>query len=200
MKVLILSPYADLIEDTISKAGGTPIIRSETMEVSDWPEADWVVSFGYRKIIQKRTIDQFAGRIINIHMSLLPWNRGAAPNFWSWFYGTPKGVTIHRVSEEIDKGEILAQSQLDDGLLPDFRYPVTLRTSYEDLLVAAAGLFNRSWLGIVHDRIELPMPNKSDGSYHKSGELDKFMRMLPQRWDTPVHEVGQLGWLYRGKK
>lgn len=200
MKVLILSPYADLIEDTVRKAGDTPIIRSETMEVSDWPEADWVISFGYRKIIQKHTIQKLRWRLINIHLSLLPWNRGADPNFWSWFDGTPKGVTIHIVDEGIDRGAILAQTELRQGVLSDFRHHnPTLGTTYNDLLVAAAGLFNRSWAGIVNDPVA-SMDHKTTGSYHKVGDMDKFMRLMPLGWSTPVAEVAQLGWLYRGKK
>lgn len=199
MRVLVLSPHADLIEPTLIKAGDTPIVRSETMEVSDWPEADWVISFGYRKIIQQRTLDKMPGRIINIHISLLPYNRGAAPNFWSWFDGTPKGVTIHEISAEVDKGLVLAQQELKDGLLPDFRPPFTLRSTYNDLLITAAGLFERHWNNISNGYGAIPMQNKSKGSYHKAGEEDKFMKYLPLGWGTPVKEVAWLGRLYRGE-
>ena len=44
-----------------------------------------VISFGYRNLIKKEILD-FSKNIefINLHMSYLPFNRGAHPNFWSF--------------------------------------------------------------------------------------------------------------------
>jgi len=196
MHVLILSPYGDLLEDTVTASGHHAIIRPETLEVSDWPSADWVVSFGYRKIIQSHTIEKFKGRIINIHCSLLPWNRGAHPNFWSWFDGTSKGVSIHRVDEGIDTGEILARGIIDDM---DFRYPASLQSTYNDLLIAAAGLFKRNWPEIVSGRIQPQTHLTGKGSYHTVSDIDKFKRFMPYGWEgTSVSDVVALGKLYRG--
>ena len=194
MRVLILSPYGDLIEDTVRASGCEPIIRPGDLEVSDWPECDWVISFGYRKIIQKRTIEKFQGRIINVHCSLLPWNRGADPNFWSWFDGTPKGVSIHRVDAGIDTGEILAQSVLGDM---DFREPSTLRTTYDELLITAAGLFKRYWLAIKSEKL-VTTKLFQEGSYHRVGDMEKFWRFMPKDYDTSISDVCALGELYRG--
>lgn len=199
MKVLILSPYADLIDETVERHDHIPIVRSETMEVSDWPEADWVVSFGYRKIIQGHTIEKFRGRIINIHLSLLPYNRGADPNFWSWFDGTPKGVTIHRVAPGIDTGDILVQRELHDGAASEFRPPYTLETTYMDLLVAASGLFKKYWDVISKEKVK-GKPPTGNWSYHTSREKDKFFNRLPLGWATPVHDISKLGAIYWGKK
>ena len=40
-------------------------------------------------------------------MSFLPYNRGSHPNFWSFVENTPKGVSIHEVSNGIDDGDII---------------------------------------------------------------------------------------------
>ncbi len=50
--------------------------------------------------------------IINLHISFLPWNRGAHPNFWSFYDDTPKGVTIHLIDEGIDTGAIIYQKEI----------------------------------------------------------------------------------------
>jgi len=199
MRVLILSPYGDLIEDIVRASGCEPIIRPGDLEVSDWPECDWVVSFGYRKIIQKRMIEQFKGKIINIHCSLLPWNRGADPNFWSWFDDTPRGVTIHRIDEGIDTGEILNQEVVFDSR---FRGAMTLRTTYEDLQVTAVGLFSRTWPFLINKNWEPKQiaAYKEIGTYHRTGDTDKYWRYLPLNWESPVSEVKNLGSLFRGSK
>lgn len=195
MKVLALSPHPELIEDTIVKAGDDCIVRSANFEVSDWPECDWVVCFGYRKIIQPRTIFNFRGRIINIHISLLPWNRGADPNFWSWFDDTPKGVTIHLVDAGIDTGPILANRVMGDF---DFRENGTLRTTYGDLQIAASGLFARSWSKIRKEEECSITRIGGLGSYHKCGEADKFLNRTKHPFEIPVLEVKTMGSIYNG--
>lgn len=194
-KVLVLSPCPQFIVDTLAKAGDAWVCHGPEKEVSDWPTSDWVVSFGYKKIIPKWAIDLHSGNIINIHISLLPWNRGADPNFWSWFDDTPKGVSIHKVDNGIDTGEVLANYHCSGN----FRDRGTLRTTYEDLIVAAAGLFARSWEKIRRGETCRVLPVVGDGSYHSVGEADKFMNMLPLGYDTPVGDVFDLGQLYRGK-
>jgi methionyl-tRNA formyltransferase len=55
---------------------------------------------------------------INVHASLLPKYRGAAPVAWAIYHGeTRTGVTIIRMSPQMDAGDILAQEAVD--ILPD---------------------------------------------------------------------------------
>src|SRR5262245_50971680 len=55
---------------------------------------------------------------INVHASLLPKYRGAAPVAWAIYHGETKtGVTIIRMSPSLDAGAMLAQEALD--ILPD---------------------------------------------------------------------------------
>ena len=55
--------------------------------------------------------------IINLHISYLPYNRGAHPNFWSFVENTPSGVSIHQVDSGIDTGKIVIQKQINFNLL-----------------------------------------------------------------------------------
>lgn len=50
---------------------------------------------------------------VNTHPSLLPAQRGKSTSFWNIIERTNFGVTIHRLTEKIDKGEILAQRQIE---------------------------------------------------------------------------------------
>jgi methionyl-tRNA formyltransferase len=53
---------------------------------------------------------------INVHASLLPKYRGAAPVAWAIYHGeTRTGVTIIRMSVSLDAGDMLAQEALDIG-------------------------------------------------------------------------------------
>jgi phosphoribosylglycinamide formyltransferase 1 len=76
---------------------------------------DLVVLAGYLKRIPPMVIEEYAGRIINIHPALLPAFGGEG------MYGarvheaviasgaTETGVTVHLVDDEYDRGPILAQ-------------------------------------------------------------------------------------------
>ena len=74
---------------------------------------DVIISFGYRHIISNEIIKHFKKPIINLHLSYLPFNRGAHPNFWSFIDNTPSGVSIHEVDEGIDTGKIIYQKKID---------------------------------------------------------------------------------------
>ena len=82
-------------------------LLNQDLVVKDVIGMDFIVSFGYRKIINYSILSQFKKPIINLHMSYLPFNRGSHPNFWSFIDNTPKGVTIHEVSKGIDDGNII---------------------------------------------------------------------------------------------
>ena len=74
---------------------------------------DLVVSYGYRHILKKEVIESSNAPIINLHISYLPWNRGAHPNFWSFYDCTPSGVTIHLIDEGVDTGAIIYQKYVN---------------------------------------------------------------------------------------
>lgn len=84
---------------------------------------DWVLLCGYMKRLGSTTLERFAGRILNIHPSLLP-RFGGAGAFGIHVHEqvlaageTVTGATVHRVDADYDTGEILAQVRVE--VLPD---------------------------------------------------------------------------------
>ena len=73
---------------------------------------DLIICYGYRHIIDKEIISKYK-KIINLHISYLPYNKGAHPNFWSFADNTPSGVTIHEVNENLDSGNIIFKKKLN---------------------------------------------------------------------------------------
>lgn len=103
-------------------------------------EPKLVISYGYRNIIPVECINYMKSRIINLHISYLPWNRGADPNIWSILDGTPKGVTIHRIAQGFDTGDIIYQKQVELDYEKE-----TLKSSYEKLHKEIVDLFKLHW-------------------------------------------------------
>jgi methionyl-tRNA formyltransferase len=78
------------------------------------PEAMVVV--GYGQIIPKSILDIPPRGILNVHASLLPKYRGAAPVQWAIARGeTRTGVTTMRIDEGLDTGDILLQWETEIG-------------------------------------------------------------------------------------
>jgi len=164
---------------------GDIIITTEdriTIESSELLETDFIVSYGYRHIIKEDIVKAFKGRAINLHISLLPWNRGADPNLWSFLEDTPKGVTIHYIDRGIDTGDIIVQEEVV------FLQQETLRTSYERLSLAIEDLFIRAWPDIRNSKIQ-PIKQSTGGSSHCLKDRSNFEHLLVMGWDTPVAEL-----------
>jgi Formyl transferase len=99
---------------------------------------DVVLVFG-TGILREPFLSAFAGRIINIHLGLSPYYRGAGTNFWPLVNREPEyvGATIHYLDAGIDTGAILshARPEIERG---DGPHDVGNKT-----IVAAAGTFLR---------------------------------------------------------
>jgi methionyl-tRNA formyltransferase len=173
----------------------TPIIRDSNCTVVEYDgrinsdflvqnNIDFAVSYGYRHIIKKSVIDLLNGKIINLHISYLPWNRGADPNLWSFLENTPKGVTIHCVDEGLDTGDIISQTEIFFDEQND-----TLKTAYEKLRQKMVKLFKDSWPDILKGTVKRKQ-QPAVGSYHQLKDKEKFSYLLAEHgWDTPVKEL-----------
>lgn len=72
--------------------------------------ADVVVLARYMQVLTPTVVAPYAGRIINIHPSLLPHFPGANPYRQAWEDGVRvTGCTAHFVTEELDAGPIILQ-------------------------------------------------------------------------------------------
>ncbi len=65
---------------------------------------------GFMRVLKKTFIEAFAGKIMNIHPSLLPSFRGLNAQKQAWEYGVRvSGCTVHFVDEGVDTGPIILQ-------------------------------------------------------------------------------------------
>ena len=70
---------------------------------------------GFNQIFSPTTITRF-NSLVNFHPSLLPFYRGPIPSYWCLKNNEKKtGYTLHRITPEIDAGEILFQAAMEIG-------------------------------------------------------------------------------------
>jgi methionyl-tRNA formyltransferase len=88
-------------------------VRDGTLERSLRALApDLVVVAAYGRILPRAILDLPPHGCINVHASLLPRHRGAAPINWAILAGDAvTGVTIMAMAEEMDAGDILLQRE-----------------------------------------------------------------------------------------
>jgi len=76
-------------------------------------EVDLVVLAGFMRLLKPEVLDAFAGRIVNIHPSLLPKFKGVDAWKQALEAGeTETGCTVHFVCAEVDAGETIAQGRV----------------------------------------------------------------------------------------
>ncbi|MEO6462330.1 MAG: phosphoribosylglycinamide formyltransferase [Candidatus Eisenbacteria bacterium] len=93
--------------------------------VADSAAADWIERLrahdvdtlllaGFMRILPPMILDAFAGRVLNIHPSLLPAFPGLDAIARAWEHGVRQaGCTVHLVTAGIDDGPILGQAAVE---------------------------------------------------------------------------------------
>jgi phosphoribosylglycinamide formyltransferase-1 len=113
-------------------------------------EVDLIVLAGFMRVLKDEFLRAFAGRIVNIHPSLLP----SFPGLAAWQQALAHGVrvtgcTVHFVDAGVDAGPIIGQQTvpvLDDD---------TAETLHQRIQVAEHALYPQCVAAIARDDIEV---------------------------------------------
>jgi phosphoribosylglycinamide formyltransferase 1 len=75
---------------------------------------DLIVCAGFMKILPHNVCEEYRGKIINLHPSLLPAYKGSVRAIEDAYNdgSTVYGATVHYVTENVDDGEIIAQESI----------------------------------------------------------------------------------------
>ncbi len=99
-------------------AHNLPLLRTANINAETLPDADAMVVIAFGQKIGIPATDQPRLGSVNLHASLLPKYRGAAPIHHAILQGeTVTGNSIIRLAQKMDAGDILAQSELPIGEL-----------------------------------------------------------------------------------
>lgn len=88
----------------------TTLKTEEALHILEELAPELIVVAAYGKILPKQILEQPPMGCINVHSSLLPRYRGAAPINWAILNGDKEtGVTIMHMAEGLDTGDIISQ-------------------------------------------------------------------------------------------
>ena len=182
MNVLLLSPINSEINSFFEKndVNYTQTHEKILIESVEKLNPDFILSYRYRHIIDEKFLQMVKVPIVNLHHSFLPFNRGAHPNFWSFYEDTPKGISIHLIDKGIDTGDIIYQEEIQLNLKSTFR------ETYKKLDDEIVDRFIKIFPYIIANNYDL-IKQKSKGTFHNASELDKYLKKYPNLWDMKIN-------------
>src|SRR5262245_5365754 len=105
-----------------AESAGVPVIQPTRLRDPGWPErlaeldADIAVVVAFGQILPKAVLDVPRRGSINVHASLLPRYRGAAPIAWAIILGeTETGITTFQMDPGMDTGDMLLRESMAIG-------------------------------------------------------------------------------------
>lgn len=124
-----------------------------------WP---WLLGAEYRSVARDS---------VNFHPAFLPVNRGWYPHVHSMIDGSPFGVTLHRMNDRADEGEIWVQKQVS---IPHF---ATAKEVYGTLQSEIVELFCNHWDEIALGVIEPTPQDQTRAVHHSKAEIAALDRV-----------------------
>ncbi|HET7488895.1 MAG TPA: formyltransferase family protein [Acidimicrobiales bacterium] len=149
------------------------------------------VSCGFAPILPTSMLKLPQWGWVNVHRSYLPYNRGLDPLQWAVVDGTPAGVSIHVMTEEVDAGPIIAQAEMP--VLPTDDFDALEARS--DRLVL--DLFTEAWPRLRAGGVEGTPQDEDLATYHTWADC-KGLRQLDLNATMKVRRVLDVLRVYSG--
>ncbi len=112
---------------------------------------------------------------INFHPALLPLNRGWYPHVHNIAYGSPAGVTLHKIAVKADSGDIWCQKEVEVSISD------TAYTLHKRLEVEIVYLFKSQWELIKNANIVAIPQIELNANYNKKDFVDSLDEILLDR-------------------
>ncbi len=154
----------------------TKMKAPETLERIKGAAPDVIVVVAYGRILPTSILDLPRYGCVNVHGSLLPRYRGAAPIQWAVLNGDAEaGVTTMQMNEGLDTGDMLLTSRRPLPL------DMTAGELFDLLCEDGAELLSQTLIGLEEGSITPVKQNDSEATY--ASMLDKSMSRID--WSKP---------------
>ena len=191
----------------VALAQGIPVFQPESINTPEGVagleamQPDLLVVAAYGQILSKDVLAVPPVGGINVHASLLPKYRGAAPVAWAIYHGEKQtGVTIIRMSVQLDAGDMLLQEAVNigpeetAGELEARLALVGARLAVQAVEQIAAGTAR----GVKQDKSQAtkaPKLNKEDGLIDWTRDANQVFNQIRamQPWPTAYTFLHQKG-------
>ncbi len=166
---------------------GIPVLQPPRLKDPEFLEALRALAADLHVVVAFRMLPEAVWAMpplgtINVHASLLPRYRGAAPINWAIIHGeTETGVTTFRLKHAIDTGNLLLQD----------RVPITAEdnagTLHDRLMLAGASLLVRTVEGLAAGSIDAVPQPEGEGLAHAPKIFREHLQMDWNRSAAALH-------------
>lgn len=173
----------------LAQSRGISVLQFEKVRSPEGVEAikslapDIIITAAFGQILPKAILDIPLLGCINVHASLLPKYRGAAPIQWAIINGEARtGVTIMYMDPGLDTGDIICSEAVP------IRGDMTGGELYGELSILGAELLAKTLADIGSGRASATKQDESESSYYPplSKELGKI------DWNKSAREISDL--------
>ena len=152
----------------VEAAGGAPAI--------DLPDSrqggfDLGITAWWPYVIPPDLVQLPRGGFVNTHPSYLPHNRGKHYNFWAIVEQCPFGVSLHRIGQSVDGGDIVAQRAIPFG------WEDTGGSLYARAQTAIVELFKETYPLLRKGDAPAVQQDPKAGSFHRASEIEMASRI-----------------------
>lgn len=180
----------------LAQSLGIPVISPESVNtpeslehIASWrAEACVVVAFG--QIVSQKLLDLFPQRVVNVHASLLPHLRGAAPVQRSLMAGeTVTGVSLQVMVKKLDAGPLLGVRKIQ---VPE---NMNAEELFNEMIKGGCDLLEVDFMDYLRGNLSPSPQDESKATYaHK---IDKKESVID--WSRSAREIhNQIRGLYLG--
>lgn len=135
------------------------IKASESVELLKMLQPECIVVVAFGQVLSKEILELPPYGCVNVHASLLPKYRGAAPIHWAILNGESKtGVTTMLMDEDLDTGDMLLSEEYE------ISSAATTGEVHDALAKMGAELLLKTIQGLAEGRI-MPIPQPREYSY-----------------------------------
>jgi methionyl-tRNA formyltransferase len=168
---------------------GIPVLQFDKIKSPEGVAAlhalapDMIITAAFGQILSKEILGIPPLGCLNVHASLLPKYRGAAPIQWAIIKGEQKsGVTIMYMNEGLDTGDIIASSAVKIGS------DMTGGELYESLAYLGANLLIETIINIMDGTATCTVQDEAQSSYYPP--LSKALAEID--WTKPARDIHNL--------
>lgn len=178
------SPVKELaVENGIKVLQTSNLLDPEFVREIKDKAADIFVVVAFGKIIPSGIFNYPPLKTINLHPSLLPGYRGAAPIQWVLINGEKEtGVTVQIVSDKLDAGDIVLQRKIPLDI------DMTASELYDIILPQGAELLVEAIQSLSSGRAELKQQDENNATYYS--KIDKELALI--NWNRTSLEIHNL--------
>lgn len=149
---------------------GNEVSEKRNVEKLKSLDLDYIIGIHFPYIIKKEVLEVPKIGFLNLHPAFLPYNKGWHTPSWAILEKSEYGATLHFMSEELDKGDIINQKKI--GVYPED----TADSLYQRVLKLEVETFIEAFdeLKVLNPS---RIPQKTEGTSHKKSDLFKVNKV-----------------------